>query len=307
MTKRSPSEVHHARRDLMTLAAATLAVGVTLSPATLAQSAKGTAAPPEAKPGSVRVEQRGAILLIGIDRADAGNRLDPPILIGLGRAYQQLEHDEALRVAVLHGIGPNFCLGLDVPAFVAAQAAGQLLPRDPDFINPFGLRPPPRSKPLISAASGAAKFGGHELFLSADIRVAAADAVFGQAEVSRGVFPAGGATIRFVRDAGWGNAMRYMLTGDEWGAEEARRLGLVQDIAPAGRQLERAIELAQKIADAAPLGVRQTLASAHMALPGEAPALEALQADFARILASQDAKEARDALREGRKPVFRGL
>jgi enoyl-CoA hydratase/carnithine racemase len=307
MTKRYSNDRAATRRDLMTLAAAALAAGVTLSQEALAQSAQGTAAPPGAKPGTVKVEQHGPILLIGIDRADAGNRLDPPILIGLGRAFQQLEHDEALRVAVLHGIGPNFCLGLDVPAFVAAQAAGQLLPRDPDFINPFGLRPPLRSKPLISAAAGGAKFGGHELFLSADIRVAAADAVFGQAEVTRGVFPAGGATVRFVRDAGWGNAMRYMLTGEEWGAEEARRLGLVQDIAPPGQQLDRAIELAQRIADAAPLGVRQTLASARQALPGEAPALEALQADFTRILASQDAKEARDALSEGRKPAFRGL
>ena len=65
---------------------------------------------------------------------------------------------------------------------------------------------------------GGAKYGGHELFLASDIRVAATDAAFSQGEVARGVFPGGGATVRFPREVGWGNAMRYMLTGDEWGA-----------------------------------------------------------------------------------------
>jgi hypothetical protein len=109
----------------------------------------------------------------------------------------------------------------------------------------------------VIAVRGGAKY--LELFLASDIRVAADDTVFSQGEVARGVFHGGGATVRFPREIGWGNAMRYMLTGDEWGAPEAYRLGLVQEVAPLGKELDRAIDLANKIAAASPLGVRAML------------------------------------------------
>ena len=291
--------------------AAALAAGLGSAGPVLAQASPG--APPAADsaaapaPGRVVVERRGAILLVGIDRAHALNRLDAPILIGLGKAYYQLEHDDELRVAVLHGIGPNFSLGLDVPAFLAARAAGVLPPKDPDIINAFAFGPPARTKPVVVAVQGGTKFGAHELFLAADIRVASSDTVFGQAEVTRGVFPGGGATVRLPREAGWGNAMFHMLTGEEWDAEEARRMGLVQAITPPGKQLDRAIAIAEKVAVAAPLGVRATLASAHQAIGNEDAALLAVQQTFAKIIQSDDAKEGGRALREGRAPVFKGL
>jgi enoyl-CoA hydratase len=299
------------RRNLMVAGAAALAAGISSASAgaALAQAASpGAASPaPTAAPGKVVVEQRGAILLVGLDRPQAQNRLDAPMIIGLGKAFYQLEHDDGLRVAVLHAIGPDFCPGLDVPAFAAAQTAGILPPKDPDFINPLGLRPPVRTKPVVVAVQGHTTSVGDELFLSADIRVAARDTIFGQLEVTRGVFPAGGATVRLTREAGWGNAMYHMLTGEEWDAEEAYRLGLVQAITPPGKQLDRAIEIAQKVAAAAPLGVRATLASAHQAINGEDAALLALQPNFGKILQSDDAKEAGRAAQEHRTPVFKGL
>jgi enoyl-CoA hydratase len=175
-------------------------------------------------------------------------------------------------------------------------------------INPVGLKPPYRSKPVVVAVHGGTKYLGHELFLASEIRIAANDTIFSQGEVARGVFPGGGATVRFAREAGWGNAMRYMLTGDEWGAAEGYRLGLVQELTAPGRELERALDLANKIAAAAPLGVRATLASSRQALAAdEATALAALQAEFGRLLQSQDANEFRRAQQEGRAPVYRGL
>ncbi|HEX6441889.1 MAG TPA: crotonase/enoyl-CoA hydratase family protein [Stellaceae bacterium] len=299
------------RRDFIIGAAGAAGLGAGLGSAETAVAqggpspASGTpASPPGA--GRVSVERRGPVLLIGIDRPQAQNRLDAPIIIGLGKAYYQLDRDEELRVGVLHGVGADFCMGLDVPAFTAAQAAGILPPKDPDIINPLGLRPPFRVKPVVVAVQGGTNAAGHELFLAADIRVAAADATFSQLEVTRGVFPAGGATIRFTREAGWGNAMRYMLTGDRFGAEEAHRLGLVQEVVPPGKQLDRATELAEKIAAAAPLGVRATLASAHQAVAGEDAALLALLPEFQRILKSEDAQEALRAVREGRPPRYQG-
>ena len=298
-----------ARRDLMVagFGAAALAVGLGRGGTALAQTGPGPAVPaPSAPPGRVVIEQRGAVLLVGIEWPQGRNRLDAPIIIGLGKAYYQLEHDDGLRVGVLHADGPDFCAGLDVQGFVAAQAAGILPPKEPT-INALGLRPPFRTKPIVVAVQGRTQSVGHELFLSSDIRVAAINSIFGQLEVTRGVFPAGGATVRFPREAGWGNAMRYMLTGDEWGTDEARRMGLVQEVTPPGKQLDRAVELANKIAAAAPLGVRATLASSHQALAAEeATALAALQQEFGRILQSEDAKESQRAQREDRLPVFHG-
>jgi enoyl-CoA hydratase len=293
------------RRDLM-IAGAGAVLGIGRAETAFAQAGATSAPAQTVPPGKVAVERRGAVLLVGIDRPQAQNLLDPPILVGLGKAYYQLEHDDSLRVAVLHGVGPNFSLGADLPALAAAQASGAFPPKDPDFINSFGLRPPFRSKPVVVAVQGGVKYGGHELFLASDIRVAAADSTFSQGEVSRGVFPGGGATVRMTREAGWGNAMRYMLTGEEWGAEEARRIGLVQEVVPTGKQLDRAIEIAQKIAAAAPLGVRATLVSSRQALASEETALAALQAELLRLAQSEDRKEFVRALQERRQPVFQG-
>jgi enoyl-CoA hydratase len=302
------------RRDLFIggAGAATLAVGLGRTATALAQAGPGPASgspssPQSAAPGRVVVERRGAVLMVGLDLAQAQDRLTPPAIIGLGKAYHQLEQDDGLRVAVLHSIGLNFCAGLDVAAFAAAQAAGILPPKDPDFINPLGLRPPIRTKPVVVAVQGRAMSVGDELVLAADIRVAAQDAVFGQLEVTRGVFPAGGATIRLTREAGWGNAMFHMLTGEEWNANEAYRLGLVQAVTPPGKQLDRAIEIANEVAAAAPLGVRATLASAHQAISSEDAALQALGPVFAKLIQSDDAKESARALQEHRAPVFRGI
>jgi enoyl-CoA hydratase/carnithine racemase len=252
------------------------------------------------------VERRGGALLIGINRPGVQNRMDPPIIIGLGKAFYQLLQDDGLRVAVLHGIGPNFCMGVDLAAFLAGQRAGILPPRDRDYINPLGLRPPILSKPLVVAVQGGTQAAGHELFLAADIRVAASDCRFAQPEVTRGIFPGGGATVRMTREAGWGNAMRYMLTGEEWGAEEAYRMGLAQVVTPPGKQLDRAVEIATKVAAAAPLGVRATLASAHQSISGEEAALQALIPEFQSVNQTEDAKEGQRAFREGRRAIFHG-
>ncbi len=303
-----PPPADIARRDIILAGAgatAFAAVALAGSPA-LAQNA-----PPPPAPGKVALERRGAILLVGLDRAHFQNRLDPAMLYAINKAYNELEHDDALRVAVLHGIGPDFCLGGDVAALAAGFAAGTFPFKDPDYINAFNFGPPNdkqvRTKPVIVAAHGGTKFGGHELFLACDIRVAASDTVFGQAEVTRGVFPGAGGAIRMSREAGWGNAMLHLLTGEEWTAEEAYRLGLVQAVTPPGRQLDRALEIAAKVAAAAPLGVRATLASAHLAISGEAAAFAALPANFRNILQSKDAKEAQRATAEHRAPVFHGI
>jgi enoyl-CoA hydratase len=264
---------------------------------------------PEAQsgPSTVEIERiEGKILSIRINRPPE-NRPDPAMLVDLGKALYRLDHDDELRVAVLHAAGRDFCHGIDAQAWGARLATGPFVPGTQEFINPLGTVPPLRAKPLIVAVQGVTTFVGHELFLAADIRVAANDVVFSQGEVTRALYPAGGGTVRFPREAGWANAMRYMLTGDEWNAEEARRLGLLQEITAPGQQLNRAIELARKVAAAAPLGVRATLASAHRAIAeGEAAAYAALLPEFAALFRTEDFQERIRALRENRAPVYQG-
>jgi enoyl-CoA hydratase/carnithine racemase len=227
--------------------------------------------------------------------------------VALGQALHRLDHDDNLRVAVLYGRGENFTPGIDVPAWAAALSTGPFNPNVPDFVNPLGTVPPLRSKPVVAAAHGATKFFGHELFLACDLRVAATGTVFSQGEATRALFPAGGGTVRFVREAGWGNAMRYMLTGDEWGAEESFRFGLTQAVTPPGQELDRAVDLAKRIAAASPLGVRATLASAHRAqAEGETAAFAALLPEFGKLFRTEDFQERLRAGRENRLPVYQG-
>jgi enoyl-CoA hydratase len=149
---------------------------------------------------------------------------------------------------------------------------------------------------------------GHELHLAADIRVAAADTRFGQDENTHGRFPGGGATVRFVREAGWGNAMRYMLTGDHWSAEEAFRMGVVQEVAPTREKaLEAGAAIATKIAACGPLGIKTTLASAHLAVdPSQADALSKLNGQYGALYKTEDFQEGRRAEAEGREPIYQG-
>jgi enoyl-CoA hydratase len=274
------------------------------------QSVEKTVTMAETKLGAtskVTVERRGQIVLIGINRPSIQNRVDPETYLGLAKAYYQYEHDASLRAAVLFGHGDNFSRGIDVDAFQVLAASGRRLLSDAETIDPLpktkGL-----SKPLVVVVHGDTWNMGHELHLVADIRIAAADTRFGQDENTHGRFPGGGSTVRFVREAGWANAMRYMLTGDHWSAEEALRMGVVQTIAPTpDAALEAGIETATKIAACGPLGIRATLASAHLAIgSSETEALSKLEAQYRALYGSEDFKEGRKAEGEGRPPVYQG-
>lgn len=283
-----------------TVLAGTPSFGQSQAPAMPAPTAQG------GPPSNVRVERLdGSILMIGIKQES--DRVELSSVIGLGRLFYMLDHDDALRVAVLYSQGSDFLGGvLDAESWGPVLRSGKF-PETPQFVNPVGTIPPRRQKPLVVATQGKCQGAGHELFLAADVRVAASDSVFAQPEVTRGHFPAGGAPITFVREVGWGNAMRYMLTGDKWGAQEAYRMGVVQYVTPPGKQLDCAIEVARKIAAAAPLGVRATIASAQLALSeGQEVAYAALFPELARLAQSDDHQEYFRALRENRPPAFHG-
>jgi enoyl-CoA hydratase/carnithine racemase len=256
--------------------------------------------------GKVTTERRGHVFLIGLDRAAKRNAFDVPLYHALSRAYAALERDDELRVGVLFAHGEHFTAGLDLAQFAPVFASGQWSVPEAG-IDPVGLLGPRLSKPVVSAVQGICFTIGIELMLATDVRVASTTARFAQIEVKRGIYPVGGATMRLPEEVGWGNAMRWLLTGGELGAAEALRIGLVQEVVEAGRELERAVALAEEIAAQAPLGVRATLASARLAREqGEAAAARRLLPDLQPILASEDAKEGLLSFLERRAARFRG-
>jgi enoyl-CoA hydratase len=255
----------------------------------------------------ITVERRGEIVLIGVNRPQVHNRFDPDAFFGLARAYYGFDNDPSLRVAVFFGHGENFSRGIDVDAFAPLAKTGQPFAITDGMLDPFA-RTQRLSKPLIAIVHGDTWNMGHELHLVADIRVASADVRFGQDENTHGRFPGGGSTIRFPQEAGWGNAMRYMLTGDHWGAQEAYRMGVIQQIAPnPATALQAGIGLARKIAACGPLGIKTTLESAHLAIDqSEAAAFARLGEQFGGLFRTEDFIEGRKAEAEGRPPVYQG-
>ena len=255
--------------------------------------------------GQIHLERRGHILVIEIDRVAKRNAFDLAMWEGLCRAYGELERDAELRVGVVHALGDHFTGGLDLPQWAPVMASGKVTIPD-DGIDPVGLASRV-TKPLVYAVQGICLTLGIELMLAADVRICARSARFAQIEVKRGIYPAGGATLRFPREVGWGNAMRWLLTGDEFDAAEAHRIGLVQEITEHGEQLARALALADVIAAQAPLGVYATLASSRLALPSdEAAAAARLRPDLAPLVASEDMQEGLRAFIERRPGTFRG-
>lgn len=256
---------------------------------------------------TVSLERDGHVLLIGLNRPHKRNSFDRTMLADLSRAYALLESDDELRAGVLFAHGDHFTAGLDLVDVGPGIAAGES-PMPPDGRDPWRLDGP-WTTPLVAAAHGWCMTLGIELLLAADIRIAAAGTRFTQLEVQRGIYPFGGATIRLPRDAGWGNAMRWLLTGDEFDAAEAHRIGLVQEVADdAAAALTRAREIAQTIAErAAPLGVRATLASAQLArAQGEGAAIERLRPAVTELFASADAAEGVQSFIERREARFQG-
>ena len=258
-------------------------------------------------PDRITIEREGHVLLIGLNRADKRNAADVAMLEQLALAYGELDRDPELRVGVVFAHGDHFTGGLDL-ADVVPRIGPQGLAMVPEGgVHPWGMDGTRVRKPVVLAVQGTCLTLGVELMLASDIVVASSDTVFAQLEVARAILPFGGATTRFSAAAGWGNAMRWMLTGDRFDAAEAHRLGLVQEVVAPGEQLARARELAGRIAAQAPLAVQATLANARLAVrDGEAAAEERLPGELVRLMQTEDARIGMQAFLTRTEPEFVG-
>jgi len=256
--------------------------------------------------GRILVEREDGVTIVRIAREAKRNALTPAMIAAYSQALADYDADDEARCALVLAEGPHFTAGLDLArAAEVWDAGGTLYP--PHLPHICDIREPFRRKPLVMGVQGICFTFGVELMLAADVVVAASDCRFAVLEVTRGIMASAGATCRLPQVAGWSNAMRYLLTGDEFGAAEAHRMGLVQEVVEPGRQGDAALAIARRIAANAPLAVAATRANARLAeAEGAAAAVARFDEVRAALRATEDAAEGLASFRERRQARFTG-
>jgi enoyl-CoA hydratase len=254
--------------------------------------------------GTVRTEVDGRICRIVVDNVAKKNAFTPDMMAELSNAFTAFDADDALWVAVLAFAGDHTTAGLDMPKFFGPAAERRDSPAG--NVDPFALKRR-TLKPVVAAVQGLCLTVGIEMMLAADIVIAADTTRFCQMESRRGIAPLGGAHFRFLTRTGWGNAMYHLMLCDEFDAERALRIGLVQEVVPAGQQVARATEIAQRIAGNAPIGIRAMKEAALKFIQaGEAMAIAGIPAIHAAVMGTEDAKEGIQSFVERREAQFQG-
>ncbi|MEM8496577.1 MAG: crotonase/enoyl-CoA hydratase family protein [Pseudomonadota bacterium] len=254
--------------------------------------------------GTVRSERHDRVLKIIIDNPSKKNSFVPEMMLELSNALTELDNDSELWVGVLCAEGEHFTAGLDMPKFFGPGATEEKLPEN--NVDPFGLGKI-CSKPIVTAVQGITYTVGIEMMLAGDLVVAADSTRFCQMESKRGIAPLGGGHFRYITRAGWGNAMYHLLLCDEFNADQAHRIGLVQEVVPHGTQVERAMELANIISKNAPLGIQVTKKAARAYIEhGEQAAIDIVPEIHKQVMSSEDMMEGIQSFIERREAEFKG-
>jgi enoyl-CoA hydratase len=264
---------------------------------------------------AVLVERDGHVVTVTLNRPEKKNAFNCEMLCRLVDTWEMVDADPDIRVVVLTGAGGNFSAGADLDRLVGALLAGEpaqdafeeRIRSDFSLIYKGFLKEHRVAKPVVAAVEGYCYAGGMEILQALDLRVAAEGARFGLTEVQRSLFPMAGSTVRLPRQIPWTVAMEMLITGDPISARRAYEVGLVGHIVPDGTALDRARELADRIARNGPLAVQAIKASVW-----EADGLTEGQA-YKRemelgmeVVSSNDAKEGPRAFVEKREPKFTG-
>jgi enoyl-CoA hydratase len=265
---------------------------------------------------AVLYEKRDGIAVVTMNRPEVRNAINTEMLCRLADAWQDVNDDEAVRVAVLTGAGDKaFCAGADLDRLVRMMQG--LRPPETDFDervrNDYSiiykglLRNYRVWKPLIAAVRGFCVAGGTEILTCTDIRIAGDDARFGLAEVKWSLFPMGGSTVRLPRQISYCNAMEILLTGEQLSAERALQMGLINKVVAPAEVMPEAMRYARILREAGPLAVQAVKRSVveGLALPPE-QALEREMELGIPVSMSEDCREGTKAFKEKRKPVFKG-
>lgn len=254
------------------------------------------------------VEKRGHVLVVTMNRPERKNALSTEMMAVMRQAWDRVDSDADIRVAILTGAGGAFCAGADLKAMTASHPGEGMASAKFDMTRIDALLKGRRlSKPLIAAVEGAAVAGGTEILQGTDIRVAGASAKFGVSEARWGLFPMGGSAVRLVRQIPYTIAADILLTGRHVSAQEAKDIGLIGHVVEDGHALGKALELAEMICRNGPLAVQAILRTIRDSEGmHEEKAFEIDAKLGIEVFLSNDAKEGPRAFSEKRAPEFTG-
>ena len=255
------------------------------------------------------VQREGHIVILTMNRPQAKNCFSLEMLARMADAWDMIDSDPEVRVAILTGAGGAFCAGADLKAMYSKEETewSRRFKADPDLHWKSLMRHYRVKKPLIAAVEGAAVAGGTEILQGTDIRVAGKSARFGVAEAKWGLFPLGGSTVRLRRQIPFTQAMDLLLTGRHIDATEALGMGLIGRVVPDGEALAEAKKIAEQIAANGPIAV-QAIKRSVMETEG-LPEKEALKIELEigqKVFQTEDAREGPKAFAEKRVPQFKG-
>lgn len=265
---------------------------------------------------AVLFEQRGAVAWITLNRPEAKNTMNAEVFVGLVDAWEEVRSNSDIRVAVLTGAGDeDFCCGGDlgemIPLWTGTKEPQNEVERrvlaDTSIVSRVMHQDRPFLKPVIGAFNGRALGGGCEILQATDIRIASENAIFGVPEPKQGLVPGAGTMVRLARQISYANAMKLLLTAQPVTAHEAMEMGLISEVVPQDKLLERADELAHVVAANAPLAmqaIKATVHESHTLDWDDAFGVERREAG--KVMRSKDAREGPRAFKEKRQAIFTG-
>ncbi len=255
---------------------------------------------------NVQYEKKGSIAYVAVNRPKVLNALNTPTWTDLRAAFEDAKADASLHGVILTGAGDKaFIAGADISELAnvdayEAEESSRFGQGVLDLIENLG-------KPVIAAINGFALGGGCETAMACTIRIAAEHAKFGQPEVKLGLLPGGGGTQRLPRLVGKGRALQLILTGETISAQEAYRIGLVNEVVPAANLIARAETILKQVSANAPIAVKFSLDAANKGMDTSQAEGFALEASYFGICAAtEDKKEGTTAFLEKRAPQFHG-
>ena len=253
--------------------------------------------------GFIDTEITNGAGVITLNRPSVLNALNRRMVSEIVGIMEEFDRSDLVQVIVLQGAGRAFAAGADIDEMMNNDSI------DLELLNQFAEwdRLAWIKKPIIGAVQGFALGGGFELALCCDILLAANDAEFGFPEVKLGVMPGAGGTQRLTKLIGRSNAMRWLLTGESFSAQQAKEYGIVYALVPKEVLAEEVMKLAYSIAQQPPLSLRLIKESVHKAV--DLPLYEGMQLErknFYLLFSSEDQKEGMQAFKEKRSPHFKG-
>jgi enoyl-CoA hydratase len=257
------------------------------------------------------VERDGHVLTVTMNRPEARNALSGEMMQIMSQAWDEVNANPDIRVAILTGAGGHFCAGADLKAMTQSHPGDAGMSSGDGGFDVSTIKPLLKGflleKPLIAAVEGYAVAGGTEILQGTDIRVAGESAKFGVAEARWGLFPLGGSTVRLRRQIPYTFAAEILLTGRRITAQEALGMGLIGHVVPDGQALDKAKELADTVAQMGPVAIKNILRALRATECVPEPEVFKIETPLGiETFMSEDAKEGPLAFMEKRPPQFKG-